>query len=49
MASHHGNAEWHKLASLPAQRCQSGQAIFSAKTSAGRLMILQKGAAAIIK
>jgi hypothetical protein len=49
MASYHGNTEWQNQALLPFLGRHSGHAIFSAKTSAGRLMILQKGAAAIIK
>ena len=49
MASHRGDTEWQNLALLPVVGCHSGQAIFSAKTSAGRLIILQKGAAAIIE
>lgn len=49
MASHDICSECQSMALLPVLGSNSGQAIFSAKTSAGRLLILQKGAAAIVK
>ena len=49
MVSHHIYAEWQNLALLPVVGCHAGQAIFSAQTSAGRLLILQRGAAAIVR
>jgi hypothetical protein len=49
MTSHHHDTEWQNFALLPTVDGHSGHAFFSAQTSAGRLMILQKGAAAIVK